>query len=263
MALLYTKKCLQSAFLYIFLAVFYLFVGCSMQQFSDQSLDAANLFPTFPPYFSIQAVLHFINPGHSFRGRMVCSVAYDRQIHFIVKGPLGIEVMRGLIDKKGVTLVDRLRRLVYQWDYNNQSYDFYCNYSFIQSLLLGTLGRSLDHKISIPNVLPAPLAYIYDPFTSRVIGIELVDRQKGHWFRVLYQYKVIKNKTFLSGIKIDFSLKDKKQTNKGRVILHKLDFKGVKKPNIRLKIPGNYRNASSRKRSMNCVKTLKSYRSNN
>lgn len=234
---------MQFAFVHIFLAIFYLFAGCGMEQFSGQSLDLANSFTTFPPYFSIQAVFNFIKPHHSFGGRIVCSVAYDQQIHFIVKGPFGIEVMRGLIDKKGVTVVDHLRHLVYQWDYKciNQSYHFYCNYSFIQSLLLGTLARSVDHKISIPNVLPAPLAYIYDAFTSKVIGIELVDRQQGYWFRALYQHKVIKNKTFLYGIKIDFSLRDRKQPNKGRIILHKLHFKGLKKPNIRLKIRGNYR----------------------
>ncbi|WP_432466210.1 DUF4292 domain-containing protein [Candidatus Cardinium hertigii] len=214
-----------------------------MEQFSPQSLDAANLFPTFPPFFSIQAVLHFVHLHHSFRGHIVCSVAYDRQIHFIVKGPLGIEVIRGLIDKKGVTVVNRLRHLVYQWDYQsiNQLYHFYCNYSFIQSLLLGTLGRSVEHKISIPNVLPVPLAYIYDPFTSKVIGIKLVDRQQGYWFSVLYQHKVIKHKTFLSGIEMNFSLKERKQSNKGRVILQKFHFKRLKKPTIRLKIPDHYR----------------------
>lgn len=241
-ARLYTKKCLHSPFVHIILAIFYLFAGCRMeQQFSVQSLDSANLFPTFPPYFSIQAVLHFIHLHHSFRGRIVCCVAYDREVHFIVKGPLGIDIMRGLINKKGVTVVDRLRHLVYQWDYNNQPDHFYCNYSFIQSLLLGTLGRSIDDKISIPNLLPAPLAYIYDECTNRVIGTELIDRQEKYWFKVLYQHKIIENRTFFSGIKIFFSLKNRQQPNKGRVTLRKLHFKRLKKPNIRLKVPRNYR----------------------
>ena len=236
-ARLCTKKSMQSPLLHMLLAIFYLFAGCRTEPFSSELLDLANVFPTFPPYFSIQAVFHFINLHYSFRGRIVCCVAYGRQIHFIVKGPLGIEIMRGLINKKGVTVVDRLRHLVYQWDYKSQPYHFY--YSFIQSLLLGTLGRSIDHKI--PNLLPDPLAYIYDASTSRVIGTELIDRQQNYWFKVLYQHKVIENRTFFSGIKIFFSLKNRKQANKGSITLHKFHFKGLKKPNIRLKIPANYR----------------------
>lgn len=246
MAPLYTKKYLWLGFVRISLAMFYLFTGCGMQQVSKQPFDWTDLFTTFPACCAMQAALNFIDLRHAFRCRLVCCITYNQQIDFIVKAPLGVELMRGLIDKKGVTVVDRLHRVVYQWDYKQikQQYHFYCNYLFIQSLLLGTVGSSIDNRVCIPDPLLASLTYIYDDLTGKIIGVQLIDTKQENCFKVLYRHKMAENKTFLSSITIRYALKNSEWPSyQGTVVLYKFHFKARKRPNIKLKIPAYYRKA--------------------
>ncbi|CAH2560102.1 DUF4292 domain-containing protein [Cardinium endosymbiont of Oedothorax gibbosus] len=235
---LYTIK--RLVFVQIFLAALYLFSGCGMQQASKQSFDVTHLLTTFPACFSMQAALHFMGLQHTFHCRVACCVTYDQQIDFIVKGPLGIEVIRGLIDKKGVTVVDRLRRLVYQWDYKRikQQYHFPCNYLFIQSLLLGRVCSPIEQ--GVPDALCADLTYTYDDLTRKVSRVQLIDPKQGNGLKFLYQHRMVVDRACLSGIKIHFSLNDKGQFHQGNVTLHKLHFKKLKRPNIKLTIPTYY-----------------------
>lgn len=235
---LYTIKPL--GFVQIFFVALYLFSGCGMQQASKQSFDVTNLLTTFPACFSMQAALHFMGLHYTFRCRVACCVTYDQQIDFIVKGPLGIEIIRGLIDKKGVTVVDRLRRLVHQWDYKRikQQYHFPCNYPFIQSLLLGRVCSPIEQ--GVPNALCSDLAYTYDDLTRKVVLDRLIDPKQGNSLKFLYRHKTVADRSCLSGIKMHFSLKDKGQLYQGSVTLHKLHFKELKRPNIKLAIPAYY-----------------------
>lgn len=234
MASLHTIKRLD--FVQIF--ALYLFSGCGMQQAGKQSFDVTGLLTTFPACFSIQAALHFMGLQHTVRCRVVCCVTYSQQIDFIVKGPLGIELIRGLIDKNGVTVVDQLRRVVYQWDYKRikQQYHFPCNYPFIQSFLLGTVCSPIEHS----DLLCADLAYTYDDLMRKVVVVQLIDKKQGNCLKFLYRYKMVADKTCLSGIKIAFSLIDKGQRYQGRATLYELHFKELKKPNIKLTIPAYY-----------------------
>ncbi|MCT4697250.1 DUF4292 domain-containing protein [Candidatus Cardinium sp. TP] len=234
MRLLYTIK--RLAVVQFFVAVCYWFPGCGIQQPSNQFFDVAGLLTTFPACFSMQASVHCMGFGPTFRCRVVCCVSYNQRIDFIVKGPLGIEIIHGCIDKKGVTIVDRLRRIVHQWDYQRitQHYHFVCNYPLIQSLLLGTgpIGQ---------GALPADLAYTYDDLTRNVIAVQLRDTKQFNIFTFLYRYKMVVDRACLSGIKLRFLLKGQVQCYQGRITLYKLYFKKLKKPNIRLAIPTYYR----------------------
>lgn len=236
------------AFIQVFLVVFQLFLGCGMQQASQRPFHLTHLLTTFPACFSMQASLHFMDPFHTLRCRVVCCVTYDQQVDFIVKGPLGIELMRGVIDKKGVKVVDRLRRLVYQWNYKRikEVYHFSCNYPLIQSLLLARVCSPIEYGLSILDPLCSDLAYTYDGLTRKVVAAQLIDKKQGNCFKFLYRYKMIADTACLSGIKIGFSLRDKGNRYQGRVTLQKLHFKELKKPNIKLTIPAYYRKADTR-----------------
>ncbi|WP_342265484.1 DUF4292 domain-containing protein [Cardinium endosymbiont of Philonthus spinipes] len=229
--------------LYYFWVALYLLSGCGLQQDSRHSFDVTGLCTSFPACFSMQASLHFIGSHHVCRLRVRCCVTYDQQIAFLVKGPFGVELMRGVIDKKGVTVVDRLRRLVYQWDYKRirEQYHFPCHYALIQSLLLAKVCSPMEDDLSISDALPAHLSYTYDDLTRKVIALQLSGTKSGDFLRCLYQYKMVENSPCLSGSKIVFSIKEKGRLYRGRATLHKLHFKKLKKPNIQLTIPPYYR----------------------
>ncbi|WP_419241040.1 DUF4292 domain-containing protein [Cardinium endosymbiont of Nabis limbatus] len=214
-----------------------------MQQTRKQSFDVTDLLTAFPSYFSMQASLHFMGLSHTFRYRLVCCITYDEQIDFMVKGPLGIVLIRGAIGKKGVTVVDQLQRVVYQWNYQQikEKYHVSCNYPLMQSLLLGTVTDPIAHRLSTPDSLCSDIVYTYDDLTGKVIAAERIDTKQGNFVKVLYQHKMEGEATYLSGIKISFSLSDKKKLYQGKAALHKLHFKALKKPNIKLTIPPYYR----------------------
>ncbi|WP_162789904.1 DUF4292 domain-containing protein [Cardinium endosymbiont of Sogatella furcifera] len=231
---LYTIK--RLAVVQFFVAVCYWLPGCGMQQPSNQSFDVTDLLTTFPACFSMQASIDYMGFGPTFRCRVVCCVSYNQRIDFIVKGPFGIEIIHGCIDKKGVTVVDRLRHLVHQWDYQRiaQHYHFICSYPLMQSLLLGTgpIGQ---------GAFSTDLVYSYDDRTRKVISVQLRDTKQGNAFTFLYRYKMVADRTCLSGIKLRFLFKEQTQCYKGRATLYKLHFKQLKRPTIRLRIPTYYR----------------------
>ena len=237
MDLLYTIK--RLAFLQLFFIAIYLFAGCGMQQAPKQSFDVVDLLTTFPSCFSLQASLHFMGLRHACRYRLVCCVTYNQQINFIIKGPFGIALIAGLIDKKGVTVVDRLRRVVHRLDYKQiqEQYHFPCNYPLIQSLLLSRVYIPIQDRLSITDPFSSNLAYTYDDLRRKVTAVQLIDSKQRNTFKCLYRYKVAADTTCLSGMKVNFSFRDKQQLYQGSALLHKLHFKQLKKPNIRLKIP--------------------------
>ncbi|UWW96721.1 MAG: DUF4292 domain-containing protein [Candidatus Cardinium sp.] len=223
------------AFLQLCLTALYLFAGCGMQQAANQSFDVVDLLTVFPRCFSMQASLDFMGLHHAFRYRLVCCVTYNQQIDFIVKGPFGIALIAGVIDKKGVTVV--AHRVVHQWDYKQiqEQYHFPCNYLLIQSLLLGRVYSPMEDHLSIPDGLWSGLAYTYDTLRRKVTAVQLINQDSS--FKCLYRYKMAADTTCLSRMNIYFSLRDKQQLYQGRAVLHKLHFKKLKKPNIRLRIP--------------------------
>ncbi|WP_243553055.1 DUF4292 domain-containing protein [Candidatus Cardinium sp. cBcalN2] len=228
---------------YIFWIFSYLFSGCGMQKADQPSFDLSVLPTTFPAYFSINAALIFKHLNQTFRYRLVCFVAYDQEIHFIVKGALGIEIIGGVIDQKGITLLDRLNRVVHEWDYSRikQHYNFDGNYLFIQSLLLGTVcNASKDKRKLIPDALSSSVTYIYDRLTNKIRGLQLMEKKKGNQLKFLYQHKIAEDKLYLSGIGMLFSLKYKEACYTGNIILHKFHFKQLKKLNSKLTIPRYY-----------------------
>ncbi len=214
-----------------------------MQQVSKQWFHVTHLLTNFPRCFSIQASLNVMGLSHILRPRLVCCVTYDQKIDFMVKGPLGVEIISGVIDKKGITIVDHSRRVVHQWDYKQikKDYCFVCSYAFIQSLLLGRVCSPIEDSVSTLDPLPFDLSYTYDEFKKNVVAIQLIDREKGNTVRILYQYKMVKGNVCLSGIRLDCSLRDHRQPYKGSATLRSFRFKKIKKTNLKLRIPAYYR----------------------
>ncbi|WP_339044112.1 DUF4292 domain-containing protein [Cardinium endosymbiont of Tipula unca] len=205
---------------------------------------------TIPACFSITASLNYVGSNDSYRCQVYCCVEHDKQIHFVVRGPFGIEVVRGVMNEKGVTILDRLHRLVHQWDYEQikQHYHVHCNYQLIQSLLLGTTCKTPPFRndqglLVTPSESRNYLHYTYDRVTGKVIGTQLMDGKGNNRIKFLYKRSDIPLNSFIgiAGIKIDFSLNDNHQPYKGMMIYYNLRFSSLSTPNIKLKVPSYYK----------------------
>lgn len=228
----YKIKPLKVLLFRLYWLAFYLFSGCGVGQPDSESLDETDFSTNFPPCFSIKACLHFIDLHRSFGCRIVSCITYDKKIHFIVQTSFGIEIIRGVIDKKGITLVDRFSRVVYQSDYNDiaKAYHFPVNYLLIQSLVLALPFTSIEAS----GVEPActNISYTYDPLTRRVAAVKLIDKKGKNYISLLYQYNMVENHPLCAGIKIAFAINHIGKSYKGRIILNKFHFKKLKKSNI-------------------------------
>lgn len=238
------------SFVQILCFVFAACCGCSVPPPKKNKHGATSLktstSATFPPCFSITTSLHYVGSNNSYRFQVYYCVEHDKQIHFVLRGHLGIEVIRGVINESGVTVLDRLHRVVHQWYYEQikQRYHFHCNYYLLQSLLLGTTCtfRNAQGLLVTPSESRRYLNYTYGNTTGKVIGTQLMDRQ-GNYIRLLYKRSCPPSNDFpgISGIKIDFALNDNNQLYKGIMICNNLKVKPLSAPNIKLKVPSYYK----------------------
>lgn len=250
---LYVLKRAPLAYIQILLCSFCLLSSCRIPKNKINKpsfvLLKASVSRRLPPCFSLTASLDYIGLNCTSHCRVEFCVEYDKQIHFVVKGPLGIEIVRGIINTKGVVALDRLHRVVYEWHYGQikERYHFCCNYQLIQSFLFGIdyqdIYRDKKRLLVTSGEIRPSVAYTYDNSIMRKVqSAQLMNTKGDSRLTFLYRYKTTscKRTAYLSGIKIHFSFINKDQLDQGMVELSGLKFKALKMPSIKCTIPSYY-----------------------
>ncbi len=214
--------------------------------------ETAPLHETFPQHFAIQACVQYASGKHTTRLRLVCYATYHQAIQFILKGPWGIEVMRGMANQKGVVVLDQWSRTSYQWSYRQftKRYGFPCCYDILQSLFLGTecaLLHIKDKKVRAQ--LLAFFSHVYQSETRILIQTQATDLEQRNNLRIHYRRLLSPFRgcfSDLSGLQICFSLVYKGKRQQGSLTLKNIIFKKLDHPAKNFVVPACYKLASKR-----------------
>lgn len=191
----------------------------------------------FPRYFAMRSSLICRHLKRIHHLHIEVDIAFDKKIHFIVKGPLSSVLLRGIVTKQGITLSDPLHFRTYELSYEHirQQHAFCLNYALIQSLLLGTtynesVKAKLKGKTSEQGDFLRYLSYTYDKHTKTLLRTQLVDLNKKYHINFFYRYnqKSTKQKKYcfnnLSSIDIELFCQKAMQLQKSSLVLPKLTF---------------------------------------
>mmetsp|Transcript_971 Transcript_971/g.2377 ORF Transcript_971/g.2377 Transcript_971/m.2377 type:complete len:256 (-) Transcript_971:853-1620(-) len=151
-------------------------------------------------YLKIGATIHY--QGQAYQDKQVYinfRIKKDHLIWFSVLVPGGIEIFRGIITTNGITLLNRMQKVYYAYDYA-MLYSLWpgpWDYTLLQALLLGELPSIVTTREVLPSNARKTmlqyeknewtLTYFIHPLLKKVEKV-IATAKQGSWIAVYNQY---------------------------------------------------------------------------
>lgn len=195
---------------------------------------------SFPPYFAITGCIKYSTSHNPTNLYATCCIAYGRKIQCILRTRWGVEIMRGLVNHLGVTILDRVSKKSYCLSYRKikERYGLYLNYETIQSLLLGLIdSKSLPPRQANKKPHGLPKTFFFHHITTgEVMTAQLINFQETHVIQFVYHRKTMalgNHFTNLVGLDIYGKIRKQQKNYAYKIIWQKLKFRPFKKSNTR------------------------------